>query len=238
MSIYITGDLHGVTNAHRLAVLDTITTENDYLIIVGDFGIPSFKDMIGDSEGIRVFNKKHYTTLFIDGNHENFFEINSLPIKDWHGGKVHKINHKIIHLMRGQVFNIEGKTFFTFGGAISVDKLIRIPGFTYFPEEDCNTQETNEAMKNIDKLKGSGVDYVITHTCSTEYLKKHNDDIIYGQTVLEQYTGNVGKMLDYVEENLAYKHWYFGHFHRDCKIDAKHTLLSENILELETNKFI
>lgn len=238
MSIYITGDLHGVSNVHRLDILDTIATEYDYLIVVGDFGIPSFKDMIGDSEGIRVFNRKPYTTMFIDGNHENFFELNSLPIKEWHGGKVHKLSHKIIHLMRGQVFTIDEKTFFTFGGAKSIDRILRIPGFSYFEEEDCNIQETNEAIDNIDKLKDSGVDYVITHTCSTNYLKEHNDDIIYGQRVFEQYTGNVGKMLDYVEENLKYKHWYFGHFHRDCKIDDKHTLLSCNILDLQSKKFI
>ena len=33
------------------------------------------------------------------------------------GGKVHKIRPSVIHLMRGQVFELEGKKIFTFGGA-------------------------------------------------------------------------------------------------------------------------
>ena len=46
-------------------------------------------------------------------------------MEKWHGGKVHKINDSIIHLMRGQVYNIDNNNIFTFGGAASVDKEFR-----------------------------------------------------------------------------------------------------------------
>ena len=39
-----------------------------------------------------------------------------------HGGKVHRIRPHVLHLMRGQVFDIEGHTFFTMGGVKSVRK--------------------------------------------------------------------------------------------------------------------
>lgn len=69
----------------------------------------------------------------MDGNHENFDLINEYPVEEWCGGKVHIIRcdkegkPKIIHLMRGQVFEIEGKKIFTVGGAYSIDKYMRTP---------------------------------------------------------------------------------------------------------------
>ena len=50
-----------------------------------------------------------------------FDDLNSFPVTMWHGGKVHKVGNSVIHLMRGQVFRIAEKTFFTFGGAASHD---------------------------------------------------------------------------------------------------------------------
>ena len=39
----------------------------------------------------------------------------------WYSGKVHKIRPHVIHLMRGQAFELQGRTFFTMGGAQSHD---------------------------------------------------------------------------------------------------------------------
>ena len=64
---------------------------------------------------------KPFTTLFVDGNHENFDRLYAYPVEEWHGGKVHKIRPSVIHMMRGQVFAIDGKSVFTFGGASSHD---------------------------------------------------------------------------------------------------------------------
>ena len=33
---------------------------------------------------------KFFTTLFVDGNHENFDRLYEYPVEEWHGGKVHK----------------------------------------------------------------------------------------------------------------------------------------------------
>lgn len=52
---------------------------------------------------------------------ELFEEIYDYLVEEWHGGKVHKIRDSVIHLMRGQVFEIDGKKIFTFGGARSHD---------------------------------------------------------------------------------------------------------------------
>lgn len=65
------------------------------------------------------FDEKPFTTLFVDGNHENFDRLMAYPVEKWNGGNIHRISKSVIHLMRGQVFELEGKTIFTFGGASS-----------------------------------------------------------------------------------------------------------------------
>lgn len=42
-------------------------------------------------------------------NTEDFPEQREMT-KEWHGGKVHELRPHVLHLMRGQVFEIDGKT--------------------------------------------------------------------------------------------------------------------------------
>ena len=92
--------------------------------------------------------EKPYQILFIDGNHENFNALNSYPVEEWNGGKVHRIRKNILHLMRGQVFTIEGKTFFTMGGAYSIDKHLRKEGYSWWSDEKPNDAENGESDEN------------------------------------------------------------------------------------------
>jgi len=97
--IYITGDCHG------------------------DFGGVWNKDEESKLETMILdwLDCKPFTTLFVDGNHENFDRLMAYQLEEWKGGKAHKIRPSVIHLMRGQVYELEGKKIFTFGGASSHD---------------------------------------------------------------------------------------------------------------------
>ena len=69
----------------------------------------------------------------------------------------------MIHLMRGQIFKIDGLKFFTFGGAYSIDKMSRAEGISWFPEEIPSREEYEEGWKNLEK-EDFQVDYILTHT--------------------------------------------------------------------------
>ena len=62
-----------------------------------------------------------FTLAFVDGNHENYDAIESYHVEEWHGGKIQRIRPHVLHLMRGQIFELEGYRFFTMGGARSHD---------------------------------------------------------------------------------------------------------------------
>lgn len=228
--IYITGDTHGgAANDHHKITAKQLRkqgynlTEKDYLIICGDFGF-IWNGSVEDRYWIKWFSEKPYTTLFIDGNHENFPLLSEYPIEEWHGGKVHVIteNKKLLHLMRGQIFTIEDNSFFTIGGAESHDKECRYAGIDWWREELPSKEEFDEGIKNLEKMNFK-VDYILSHAAPNWFFKK------YFQCPPDK--NGLSKYFDYLNQYVNYEHWYCGHLHID-KSYKKCTCLYRNILKL------
>ena len=245
--IYITGDTHGLIDVDQIrSFLRTeeaaTLTKDDYLIVAGDFGCCFFgnpqegtswyetlrsEGLLDQDEYVKEFWRRcPWTTLFVDGNHENHELLGSYPVSEWHGGKVHFIADDIIHLMRGQVFDIEGARFFTMGGADSVDKYHRTIGKTWWVEELPSKNEYDEAMSNLAE-NDMKVDYVITHCCGTSLLSQ--------LSTYHMDSDELTQFFDHLEFDfgLEFKHWYFGHHHIDRQLDDKHTCLYSKIIRIK-----
>ena len=229
MSIYITGDTHGTFDLRKVVYFfkgrEEEFNRDDYLIICGDVGVCGF--MASDEAKTRdILRNLPVTVLFVDGNHENFEQLNSYAVETWNGGKVHFIESNIIHLMRGQVFEIDGKKFFTFGGAYSVDKMYRTEGITWFPEEIPSKEEYEEGWKNLEKANFQ-VDYILSHTAP----RKVAAAIGYGE--LSDDEVELRQFLQRVADETEFTAWYFGHFHEDTDVEGQFFCLYEEIVELE-----
>ena len=226
MSILITGDTHGTYDIGKLTQFfenaEDSYTKEDFLIICGDVGVCSVAGKANSDATRKVLRELPVTVLFIDGNHENFNELNSYAEEQWHGGKVHIIEDDIIHLMRGQVFYIEGNLFFTFGGGYSLDKMSRSEGIDWFPEEMPSKAEYQEGMDNLEQADFQ-VDYVITHTAPTDVAWELGFDQIDGEMDLRQY-------LHRVSEWTEFSGWYFGHFHVDELVDDRYYCLYDEVV--------
>ena len=215
--IYITGDTHG--RIDRICGNEALSAlgEGDHLIVCGDFGFVfetrATMSFFAEYEDIRRIEALPYTVLFIDGNHENFDRLNAYPEEMWNGGRVHRIGKNILHLMRGQVFEIEGKRIFTMGGAHSIDKHIRAEGVSWWRAEIPNESELAEARRNLDKYCNC-VDLIITHTAPRTAIAA------LGYDVSEEETDLIG-FFDEVLENVSFERWCFGHFHTDRTINGK-----------------
>lgn len=228
MAIYVTGDIHG--NPSRLSTdifpEQKEMTKDDFVIVLGDFGL--VWDYKGESKNEKYWldwlENKPFTTLYLDGNHECFSRLNSYPVKRFCGGNVNFIRPSVIHLKRGQVFNLQGKKFFTFGGAKSHDisdgilepgdkrikewdkdynKMFRVNGVSWWREEMPSQEEMDEGICNLQK-ENNKVDYILTHCPPTSVLKQMNNN--YGSDYLTDY-------LQAIKENIKYKKWLFGHMH-------------------------
>ena len=124
--IYVTGDTHGDISWFKNSKLKKLG-EKDTLIVCGDFGF-LWNGSEQEKKNLETLKSKKYTICFVDGAHENFDMLNAYTPYRWKGGNAHKIADNIFHLMRGEVFTLENKTFFVIGGGESEDRDMREPG--------------------------------------------------------------------------------------------------------------
>ena len=212
--IYITGDTHG--EQARFSPFGMPREEsfraNDTDIVCGDFGY-IFSGSDEENKFLDELSEKPYTICFCDGNHDNLPAIYAYPEEEWNGGRVHRIRKNIFHLMRGQIFEIEGKKFFTMGGAFSIDKEYRTEGLSWWKEELPNGDEYAEATKNL-REAGNKVDYIITHTAPRSIISRMGE---HSDPRDSELTG----FLDWVVDEIRFKRWFFGHWHQEGEIGTK-----------------
>jgi len=232
--IFITGDTHADSDYYKLSRYlfpeGKYLTKNDYVIICGDFG-----GVWGNKEQDKWvqswYDAKPWTTLFIDGNHDNHDMLdNDFEVEEWNGGKIHKITPSIYHLMRGQIYTIDGKTFFTMGGANSIDKEWRLkyeaknPNEKIWWEQEMPSEEQMQQGIDVLKKHNNKVDYIITHDCPASIINKINEN--YKKDALNDY-------LEIINNTVEFKHWFFGHYHTDMLIDEKYHLMYDKVDNIE-----
>jgi len=216
------------------------------MIVCGDFGLV-WNGRRSEVISLDWLEEKPYILLWVDGNHENYDMLKTFPVEEWHGGKVHRIRSNVLHLMRGQVFEINGRTVFTMGGAQSHDiedglldpsdpdfrkqyidlllqgrRRFRIIGSSWWPEELPSDEEYAEALASLERVNWQ-VDYVITHCAPTGIalsMKRHNE------------ADRLTDFLQTVREKLEFHYWLFGHYHRNEIIDEKYVLLYERLVRV------
>ena len=219
--IYITGDTHGDIDYKKLLLLKNENVSyDDYLIICGDAGI-CWSDKTFNYH-LDLYNKIKCTIIFIDGNHENFDMLNSFPVVSFKKAKMHQINDHIFHVQRGEIMEIDGITFLCIGGAESIDKYLRTPFISWWPDEQISNHDIENAISNLEKVHFK-VDYVITHCVDTP-------------TVMNAFgfsPDSSTNQLNFIDKTVDYKHWYFGHYHFDTNINEKKTCLYNNIIKIK-----
>ena len=213
--IYITGDTHGAFDIHKINPDEFIPgrslTEKDYVIICGDFGC-IWDGGTNDAFWLKWLASLKWNVLFIDGNHENFDVLNAYPVVDFHDGKAHRIRHNIYHLMRGEVFQLDGKSFFAFGGGYSHDYQCRVEKKSWWQDEMPTQIEVDRAHDNLKKVNYK-VDYVLSHDIfkSHPLSKKFEIDMNhYDNKYL-----NIQNVLESLRKQLNYSCWFNGHYHVD-----------------------
>lgn len=226
--IYVTGDCHGKFEklSEESFPEQRSMDKKDFVIITGDFGGVWSKDREDEAEKQKLdfLEARPFTTLFVDGNHENFDRLDAYPIETWHGGKVQRVRPSVIHLMRGQIFTIDGVSFFTFGGATSPDKILRVDHLSWWARELPSQEEMDEGLRNLEAHHNK-VDVIVTHCCST------------GTQIL---IGGIGYKLDYltdyfekIRQTVFFKRWYFGHYHANVKISYQEIVLYQTIIKIK-----
>lgn len=252
--IYVTGDIHAQPERFSLEKFpeQSKMSREDFVIVCGDFGL-CFKKEESDEEKYWLdwLEDKPYTTCFVDGNHENFTRLNRFPVEMWHGGKVHKLRPHVIHLMRGEMFELCEKHIFAFGGARSHD----IDGSA--TKEELEKDYTAGVLRRNDpdfekkkeQLHGRwtrieeeswwraempseeemqhGLATLNRYHMQTDFIISHDAPASVLAVLSHGWTAPnpLNQYLEKIRQMTEYKAWFFGHHHVDRQVTEKDSVL-------------
>lgn len=224
MRYFLMGDTHG--NLFDLFNNTKMLNENCTLIILGDFGF--IWDSTEAEKNIKKIEELPCQIAFIDGNHENFPLISQLEtIEEWNEGKVGRIGKNIVHLLRGEIYNLNGKIVGVCGGANSVDLWHRVEGLSWWKEEEITDQDIANFKSNLVKVDNK-VDVVLSHDAPTTAIPL----VKLFSGVNDGKISNCQNQLQKIYDCITFDKWFFGHWHIDKRIDDKFTCLFHNLIEL------
>lgn len=225
MSIYITGDTHSMYDDLMHRISKNNVKGNDTVIIAGNFGFISNRR--DDRISFLKLRNEPYAFWFIDGNHECYPLLNEYPIIEWNGGHAQVITPNIVHLLRGEIYEIgdgkEKKSLFCLGGAYSVDKPYRIKGDNCFDCEQPSIEDYKKADRTLNE-HADKVDYILTHTAPWSVIRALNYKTYIDEFVLDSY-------LEKLKDHIEFEHWFFGHFHTDRRI-GRFTAVYEEMIRI------
>ncbi len=200
------GDVHGYWGEYRKGVLGHLV--KDYSIQVGDMGLgfPGF-----EKTDPHNFGEKNF---FIRGNHDNpdICRKHQNYLGDW-GNR-----------------EIDNKKLFIVSGAWSIDKNSRIPGVSWWDEEELSYYTfMNDVIPTYAKTKP---EIVVSHDCPSimrSCLMSHH-------SLLETSKSVTVAALDEMFNIWCPKLWVYGHHHVGLKKQMSKTLFV-SLGELETFNF-
>lgn len=260
--IFVTGDCHAdfrKFNTERFPRQKEMT-KDDYVIICGDFGgVWSFTGETPEEKyWLNWLNNKPFTTLFVDGNHENFDRLlsNEFPEVDFGGSKAKKIRDSVLYLQRGNIYEIDGCKILALGGARSHDiddgiinisdydnendlkkdlitrfkrgDLFRVNHVSWWADEQPNKEKQEDILNKL-KNNNQRIDFVISHCAPRSIVVPFLHGEIDPEDITEPF-------LEEVKNNIEFGHWYFGHYHLDVNpmhCDDRFSLLYDRIIQIK-----
>jgi 3-oxoacid CoA-transferase subunit A len=227
--IYITGDTHGDFDRLIRFCSRFQTTREDTMIILGDAGFNYYGGK-RDRRAKQIVSELPITVFSIHGNHEmRPATIPAYHTAEWHGGQVYmeEAYPNLLFGTDGEIYDLDGTQTIVIGGAYSVDKFYRLANnWSWWPDEQ-PSDEIKQKVENALAVRNWKVDVVLSHTTP---LKYEPVEVFMSWVDQRKVDKSTETWLDSIEDRLAYKHWYAGHYHTEKDIDRL-TLLFESIRE-------
>lgn len=213
--VYVTGDIHGGLDIAKLNSKNfsqgKTLTKDDYVIVCGDFGLIFSNEQSSEEKyWLDWLNNKKWTTLFIDGNHDNIDKIrNDYPNCKFLGAKCQRIKKSVYHIERGEIISIDDKKIWCMGGAFSHDLEYRTVDIDWWADECPSPFDKLNGSENLN-LSNWNVDYIITHSLPSEIVTQCFNEVCSPDALTDY--------LSFIDRKTEFKKWYTGHYHMDANI--------------------
>ena len=218
--IYVTGDIHGDIARFKNRKIKRLK-KDDTLVVCGDFGFV-YDDSEQEKKALKWLSKRKYNILFVDGAHDNTELLNDYELCDFAGAVARRINDRVYMLLRGEVYNVEGRKIFAFGSGLSESYNIITDIVSSNAGSLPTSEENANGIKNLEKA-GNEIDFIVTY-----------DAPISAKTYIGETQNNNG-LNSYLEEiyKIAnFKCWYFGRYHKDKAITRLFKAMYEDVLPM------
>ena len=156
--IAFAGDWHGNAACAGVAIEAASRHQAEVLVQLGDFGI--WPGLAGEGYLAEVSRQAELAgmhLLVVDGNHEDFDRLESLPLDPDTG--LRELAPHLWHLPRGSRWQWANLRFGALGGATSLDRPNRTPNRSWWPQEEI-TEDQAARMAESGEL-----DILLTHDC-------------------------------------------------------------------------
>ena len=181
------GDLHGDFGFGLNRFINK--KKPDIIMCAGDFGYwPKHKTY----REIKAHETKIY---WCDGNHEDFDSLNKRTSDE--------IQPNVFYKPRGSMLTLpNGQVVLFMGGALSIDRHLRVKGEGWFEGETLTLNDLNRFPDPNTKI-----DIVISHTCPSDFYLPYFG---FDNSKSRDESKNV---LSHLLHIVRPKRWFFGHYH-------------------------
>lgn len=196
--------------------------KKDVLIICGDFGFVWTGDKT-EARTLKWIGRRRYTVLFVDGCNENHELLKKYPETEIFGGKARTLGGNLYCLNRGEIFTIEGKTVFAFGGGDASEEFSsKIGDPSLLP----SAEEMQNASSNL-SAHGDNVDIIVTHDAPSTLhalikMQSRSTELTY-----------INSFLEDISSTVKFKQWYFGKYHQNKKVPPCYSILFTDVVRYD-----
>ncbi|MDR0314284.1 MAG: metallophosphoesterase [Treponema sp.] len=222
MSILFSGDFHASLSGEIAAITKKNLLKkygrkkyNDikYQIILGDGGFLWPGNQKADMENYKKLARRSFPVLCVIGNHEPMLGMDDTPEADIGiGEKVLLVNKEypfIAYLKRGKVYTIDGIKFLVLGGAMSIDKNIRLADNSWWKREYWTESEKRDVFKLLE------TDHIFDCILSHTGPHRINKILFQHQSFIPVIDDKVAFLNEIIDIKIKCREWWCGHWHRD-----------------------
>jgi predicted phosphodiesterase len=207
--VLLVGDVHGRWD-ELTARLAAARAADQPIVQVGDFGLgflPQPQEAAALAALDRFLVDRRCQLWVIRGNHDNPARWAHAEADPW----------RAIHLVPDYtVLRLEGHTLLCVGGAISIDRLARSPGISYWPDEGFRLDAQRLAALDL-----SGLDMVVTHTAPDDAPPREPGAVVHMYAAadpgllreLPEERRQISRLRELLLQRAGPRLWVYGHFH-------------------------
>lgn len=221
--VFVAGDWHGNTGWALRTIKEAAHLGAHTLVQLGDFGI-----WPGEEKYLRKVNAECMRTgvelLVVPGNHDNYNAIARMSVTP--DGWLHLPRFPGLRFApRGLIWQLpNGLWAGALGGAGSIDKNLRTPGKTWWPEEEVTQADVDALLGNFALSGLERLDVLFTHDAPAGVYRPKSRRPVWLTPDVENYCEMQRVLLRQAVDAVRPQAMYHGHWHQwfDDILDGVH----------------